>query len=61
MLEKLNKIYEQIISEAKAAKVPRRKRVRIKNIPTTINMDQYCHGATRPMRTPLTQKRNTVK
>lgn len=65
MLAKLTKIYEQVINESKSIpnvnKPKRRKRVRIKNIPTTVNMDQFCKGSTKTIKTSLNQKSNVKR
>lgn len=52
MLEKLNKIYEQIISEAK--KPAKKVRVRVKKNPS---MNQNCKVTTKKVKTKLTQKK----
>lgn len=56
-MQKLNKLYEQVITECKKKRV-KRKTVRIKNMPTTKNMDQFCQGKTKGIKTPLTQTKN---
>lgn len=57
MLDKFNELCNQILTEAKKRPIKRRT-VRIKNMPTTKNMDQFCEGKKKPMSTPLTQTKN---
>ena len=56
MLDKFNELCNQILTEAK--KPVKRRVVRIKNMPVKKNLDQFCQGKTKSMKTPLTQTKN---
>lgn len=56
MLEKFNAIYENIMTDAK--KPIKRKRVRVKNVKTAENVNQFCEGETKRLKVADTQKKN---
>ena len=56
MLDKFNELCNQILTEAK--KPVKRRVIRIKNMPTKKNLDQFCQGKTKEIKTPLTQTKN---
>lgn len=55
MMQKFNKLYNQIITECKRRPI-KRKKVKVKNVPTTKNVDQFCRVTRKPIVTSLTQE-----
>lgn len=56
MLDKFNQLCEEILADKK--KTVKRKAVRVKNIPVKKNVNQFCEGEKKELKTPLTQEKN---